>query len=86
MNADTTQPNIALSFTPEDLKTLAASGQPIPRFWQGHSVAPAQSDLLRFGPWQCFVSARTWEFEDSDRPTLRLYLSDLRARTDVPPA
>ncbi len=76
--------NITVSFTPEDLERLRADGTAIPPFWSGHPIPPQVGDLLRFGLYQCAVTARVWE-HDGAMPVLRLYVSDLQKRSDVSP-
>jgi hypothetical protein len=73
---------IVLSFTPEDQTWLRLSSIALPRFFDGHGVAPATGDALRIGGRQFIVQARVWE-HDGLAPTLRLLLSSGHAESDT---
>ena len=73
---------INLEFTPEDRTWIRITKVDVPRFWQGHSIAPALGDVVRVGGRQFVVDARVWEHEGAG-PTLRLYLGSGHAQSDT---
>jgi hypothetical protein len=73
---------IVLSFSPEDQTWLRLSAVSVPKFWQGHQIAPATGDALRIGGRQFIIQGRVWEHEDG-APLLRLMLSGGHAESDT---
>ncbi len=69
-------------FTTDDQAWMRREGVPVPPFWQGHTVAPAQGDVLRIGGRQFVIQARVWE-QVGTLPTLRLYLGSGHAQSDT---
>lgn len=74
--------HVALIFSAEDQAWLRRGGIKVPRFWEGHGIAPATGDVVRIGGKQFVVEARVWE-HDGERPVLQLYLSDGHAQSDT---
>jgi hypothetical protein len=79
-----TQPaiRIVLNFSGDDQAWIRRSGTVVPRFWDGHDIAPVQGDVVRFAGRQFMVEARVWE-HDGELPVLRLFLGDARAQSDT---
>lgn len=73
---------IVLEFTPEDRTWMRISKVDVPRFWDGHTAAPAHGDVVRVGGRQFVIDARVWE-HDGAAPMLRLYLSSGHAQSDT---
>jgi hypothetical protein len=73
---------IVLAFSVDDQAWVRRSSVVVPKFWQGHSVAPAAGDALRIGGRQFIVQARVWE-HDGHSPVLRLFLSSGHAESDT---
>jgi hypothetical protein len=73
---------ILLSFSPDDQAWLRRGSIPVPPFFQGHGVAPAQGDALRIAGRQFLVQARVWEY-DEEGTVLRLFLSNAHAQSDT---
>jgi hypothetical protein len=71
-----------LVFSAEDQAWIRRSSITVPAFWQGHSVPPAQGDLVRVGGRQFLVRGRVWE-HDGEAPTLKLYVGDAHAPSDT---
>jgi hypothetical protein len=69
-------------FNADDQAWIRRTSVELPRFWQGHSVAPALGDVLRVGGRQFVVQARVWE-HDGGAPLLRLYLGSGHALSDT---
>ena len=69
-------------FNADDQAWLRRSAVEVPRFWHGHSVAPALGDVLRVGGRQFVIQARVWE-HDGGAPLLRLYLGSGHALSDT---
>ena len=79
-----TQPplRIALVFSVDDQAWIRRDGITVPKFWDGHTVAPALRDVVRLGGRQFTVHARVWE-HDGASPVLRLYVGDSHAQSDT---
>lgn len=73
---------ISLVFPADDQAWVRRSGIVVPKFWDGHSVAPALGDVLRIGERQFIVQARVWE-HDGAVAVLRLYLGSGHALSDT---
>ena len=73
---------IILAFSADDQAWVRRSSVVVPKFWQGHTVAPASGDALRIGGRQFIVQARVWE-HDGNTPVLRLFLSSGHAESDT---
>jgi hypothetical protein len=73
---------IILAFPLEDQAWIRRSGIVVPKYWVGHSVAPAAGDALRIGGRQFVVQGRVWE-HDGSTPVLRLFLSSSHAESDT---
>ena len=73
---------IALAFSLEDQAWIRRSSVVVPKFWAGHTIAPASGDALRIGGRQFIVQARVWE-HDGTTPILRLFLSSGHAESDT---
>ena len=71
-----------LSFSTDDQAWLRISKITVPKFWTGHSVLPAQGDLLRIAGRQFLVQARVWE-HDADGPLLRIFVGNAHAQSDT---
>ena len=71
-----------LSFSPDDQTWLRVSRITVPKFWAGHSVPPAQGDVLRIAGRQFLVQARVWE-HDADGPLLRIFVGSAHAQSDT---
>jgi len=69
-------------FNADDQAWIRRTAVEVPRFWQGHAVAPALGDVLRIGGRQFAVEARVWE-HDGSGPLLRLFLSSSHALSDT---
>jgi hypothetical protein len=69
-------------FSVDDQTWIRRSAVQVPGFWQGHSVAPALGDVLRFGGRQFVIQARVWE-HDGSVPVLRLFLGSGLAQSDT---
>jgi len=73
---------IVLTFSSDDQAWVRRSSVVVPKFWQGHTVAPATGDALRIGGRQFNIQARVWE-HDGNTPILRLFLSSGHAESDT---
>jgi hypothetical protein len=73
---------ILLAFEPDDQAWMRRSSIVAPKFWDGHAVAPAVNDVLRFGGRQFTVKGRVWE-QDASGTILRLQLSSAYAESDT---
>ena len=73
---------IVLAFSPDDQAWLRRSAIAVPKYWEGHAVAPHAGDALRVGGRQFIVQARVWE-HDGTAPALRLLLSSGHAESDT---
>jgi hypothetical protein len=73
---------IILEFSLEDQAWIRRSSTAVPRFWDGHTVAPVVDDVLRIGGRQFTVKGRMWEHDESG-PALRLFLSSAHAESDT---
>lgn len=73
---------IVLAFSLEDQAWIRRSGVAVPKYWAGHSIAPAAGDALRIGGRQFMVQARVWE-HDGSTPILRLFLGSGGAESDT---
>ena len=73
---------IILAFSLDDQGWIRRAGVVVPKYWAGHSVAPAVGDALRIGGRQFTVQGRVWE-HDGSTPVLRLYLSSGHAESDT---
>lgn len=73
---------ITLSFGSEDRAWLRQSKTAVPSFWQGHTVAPAQGDVVRIGGRQFVIQARVWE-HDGESPVLKLFVGHAHAQSDT---
>jgi hypothetical protein len=73
---------VSLVFNADDQAWIRREGIVVPRFWQGHTMAPAVGDVVRFGGRQFVIQARVWESEGS-APVLRLFVGDARAESDT---
>jgi hypothetical protein len=69
-------------FTVDDQAWIRRSSISVPKFWAGHSVAPALGDVLRIGGRQFVLQARVWE-HDGVVPVLRLFMSSGHAQSDT---
>jgi hypothetical protein len=73
---------IALVFSADDQAWMRLNRIAVPDFWAGHSVPPAQGDVLRVAGRQFEIEARVWE-HDADGPLLRLFIGDAHAQSDT---
>jgi hypothetical protein len=73
---------IVMEVTPEDRTWMRIGKISVPRFWDGHSMAPSLGDVVRVGGRQFVIDARVWE-HDGAAPTLRLYLGSGHAQSDT---
>jgi len=73
---------ILLTFPKEDQAWLRRSSIAVPKFWEGHAVAPLAGDVVRVGGRQFLVQGRAWE-HDGDGPLLRVFLSSSHAESDT---
>ena len=73
---------IVLAFSPDDQAWLRRSAIAVPKYWEGHAVAPHAGDALRVGGRQFIVQARVWE-HDGTTSALRLLLSSGHAESDT---
>jgi hypothetical protein len=73
---------IVLVFGTDDQAWIRRTAVEVPKFWQGHTVAPALGDVLRIGGRQFAIEARVWE-HDGTLPVLRLYLGSGHAQSDT---
>lgn len=73
---------IALTFHPEDQAWIRRTSIVVPKFWDGHPIAPARGDVVRFGGRQFVIEARLWE-HDGAGPVLRLFVSGAHAESDT---
>jgi hypothetical protein len=73
---------IALVFSSDDQGWIRRSSIEVPKFWQGHGVAPALGDIVRVGGRQFCIEARVWE-HDGSTPVLRLFVGSGRAQSDT---
>lgn len=69
-------------FSADDQAWMRRGSVTVPKFWEGHNVAPATGDVLRVGGRQFVVEARVWE-HDGTASVLRLFLSSGHAQTDT---
>ena len=69
-------------FTADDQAWIRRTSVEVPKFWRGHTVAPATGDVLRVGGRQFVIEARVWE-HDGTMPVLRLFLGSGHARSDT---
>lgn len=69
-------------FGTDDQAWIRRTAVEVPRFWQGHAVAPALGDVLRLGGRQFVIQARVWE-HDGNGPLLRLFLGSGLALSDT---
>ena len=73
---------IVLVFSAEDQAWIRRSGSAVPRFWDGHPVAPAQGDVVRIAGRQFVIEARVWE-QEGETPVLRLFVGGAQAQSDT---
>ena len=73
---------IVMTFSPDDQAWLRRSAIVVPKYWEGHTLAPQTGDALRLGGRQFIVQARIWE-HDGTSPLLRLLLSSGHAESDT---
>jgi hypothetical protein len=73
---------IVLGFSSDDQAWLRRSSITMPKYWQGHSVAPVTGDAIRIGGRQFIIQGRVWE-HDGSTPVLRLLLSSGHAESDT---
>jgi len=73
---------VVLVFSVDDQAWIRRSSVVVPRFWEGHHIAPAVGDVLRIGGRQFTVKGRVWE-QDASGTILRLQLSDAYAESDT---
>jgi hypothetical protein len=73
---------IALVFSSDDQGWIRRGSIEVPKFWQGHSVAPALGDIVRLGGRQFCIEAWVWEY-DGVTTVLRLFVSSGRAQSDT---
>lgn len=73
---------VSLVFSADDQAWIRREGLAVPRFWQGHTAAPAVGDVVRFGGRQFVIQTRVWE-SGGEVPVLRLFVSDARAQSDT---
>ena len=73
---------IQLVFATDDQTWIRLNRIEVPKFWQGHSVAPALGDVVRIGGRQFVIEARVWEHE-AGQPVLRLFVGCGRAESDT---
>ena len=73
---------IVLTFSPDDAAWLRRSSIVVPSFWDGHTVAPMEGDVLRIGGRQFTVKGRLWE-HDGAGTLLRLFMSSAQAESDT---
>ena len=69
-------------FTTDDQAWIRRTSVEVPKFWRGHTVAPATGDVVRVGGRQFVIEARVWEHDDT-MPVLRLFLGSGHARSDT---
>lgn len=79
---DLAEVKIVPVFNADDQAWIRRTSVEVPRFWHGHSVAPALGDVLRVGGRQFVIQARVWE-HDGNAPLLRLYLGSGHALSDT---
>jgi len=70
------------AFSMDDQAWIRRSSIVVPKFWQGHSVAPMAGDVIRLGGRQFTIEGRVWE-HDANGPILRLFLSSGHAESDT---
>jgi hypothetical protein len=70
------------TFSLDDQAWIRRSSAVVPKFWEGHTVAPATGDVLRVGGRQFTVMGRVWE-HDGTTSILRLFLSSGHAESDT---
>jgi hypothetical protein len=73
---------VVLVFGAEDQAWIRRSSIAVPRFWDGHSFAPAQGDVVRIAGRQFVIEARVWE-HDGQTPVLRLFVGGAQAHSDT---
>ncbi len=73
---------IVLAFSAEDQAWIRRSQIAVPRFWDGHAVAPQRGDVVRIAGRQFVIEARVWE-HDGQTPVLRLFVGDAHAQSDT---
>ena len=73
---------IQIVFTQDDQAWIRRTAVDVPRFWEGHTVAPAVGDVMRIGGRQFVLENRVWE-HDVAGPLLRLFLSSGHAQSDT---
>lgn len=73
---------IVLAFPPDDQGWIRRSSIVVPKFWEGHSVAPLAGDVVRVGGRQFLVQGRAWE-HDGEGAVLRVFLSASHAESDT---
>jgi hypothetical protein len=73
---------VSLVFSADDQAWIRREGIAVPSFWQGHGVAPAVGDVVRFAGRQFVIQTRVWE-SDGTSTMLRLFVGDARAQSDT---
>lgn len=73
---------VVLVFSAEDQAWIRRSQIAVPRFWDGHALAPAQGDVVRIAGRQFVIEARVWE-HDGQTPVLRLFVGGAQAHSDT---
>jgi hypothetical protein len=73
---------ILLTFSPDDQAWIRRTQVVVPQFWQAHSIAPAQGDVIRIAGRQFLIQARVWE-HDGESPVLRLFVGNAHAQSDT---
>jgi hypothetical protein len=79
---DSTKLRVVLNFGSEDQAWMRQARVNLPAFWQGHSVPPAQGDVIRIAGRQFVIQARVWE-HDAEGPLLRLFVGHAHAQSDT---
>ena len=62
---------IVLGFSTDDQAWVRRSSIVVPKYWQGHSVAPATGDAIRIGGRQFIIQGRVWEHDEAFKEYLR---------------
>lgn len=73
---------VVLVFGTDDQAWIRRSSIVVPQLWQGHSVPPAQGDVIRIGGRQFLIQGRVWE-HDGESAVLRLYVGNAHAQSDT---
>jgi hypothetical protein len=73
---------VVLAFRADDQAWIRQSKIAIPKYWEDHSIPPAQGDVIRIAGRQFLVQARVWE-HDGETTVLKIFVGNAHAQSDT---